>query len=310
MIEILQAAPFQSIQDAGRVGGRNLGIPGSGAMDLPSLQTTNLIVGNPPRAAGIEWALGPMTLGFPNGGTIAVGGAEVVTTLAGATLPMWTAAEVAPGGTLLLSVPRAGRFGYLAVSGGIAVPVVMGSRATYFPAGFGGLDGRLLRAGDRVPIGLAPDTPPRLGTPLPPLLRPAEKPIRVLAGPQDRFFDESVWEALEAGHYRIATAADRMGYRLEGAVVHHSGPATLPSEAACPGAIQVPQGGTPIVVMRDGPTVGGYPKLGVIIGPDLGRFAQLSPGDQAFLYRVDLTAALEAARWEEQRLRDGYRWTI
>ncbi len=277
-------------------------------MDLPALSTANLLVGNPDSAAGFEWALGPMVIRFGEAVTIAVGGAPVDLTLDGAPQPVWSAVEVPAGSELGLGVPRSGRFGYLAVAGGVAVPEVFGSRSTYLPGRFGGLDGRLLRTGDRLPVPGTGSFDSRPGERLPEYLTPAAGPVRVLPGPQDRFFDDPVWQALAAGEYRVGRAADRMGYRLEGPTVSHRGPAALPSEAACPGAIQIPQGGAPIVVMHDGPTVGGYPKIGVIIGPDLGRFAQLLPGERAVLSRVDLGTALEASRQESDRLEKVRHW--
>ncbi|MEK6597246.1 MAG: hypothetical protein AABY91_02855, partial [Gemmatimonadota bacterium] len=121
MIEVLKASPFLTVQDAGRTGSRCRGIPGSGAMDLPALRTANLIVGNPADTAGFEWALGPMVLRFGEEAMIAVGGALVDLTLDGAAVPAWTALTVRAGSELGLSVPRSGRFSYLAVAGGLAV---------------------------------------------------------------------------------------------------------------------------------------------------------------------------------------------
>lgn len=295
MIRIVQAAPFQAVQDGGRAMGRTLGIPQSGAMDPELLHSVNLLVGNQPGMAALEWALGPTTIGFDHPAVVAWAGADG----AGGDRHAWAAHPIPAGTTLELGVP-ADRFGYLAVAGGIAVPEVFGSRSTYLPGGFGGLAGRLLRTGDELPV-----RPPsagehtgrmsrRAGQRLPDELRPGPGPVRVLEGPQAHFFGPEAWEALLGARYQVATGADRMGYRLEGPALTHSGPSALPSEAACPGAIQVPHGGTPIVLMPDGPTVGGYPKLAVVIGPDLGRLAQHRPGSRPGFVRIPLDEARAA----------------
>jgi biotin-dependent carboxylase-like uncharacterized protein len=266
----------------------------AGAMDPESLELVNLLVGNAPAAAGVEWALGPGRIGVEQACSVAAGPGTILA-IAGEPVPAWTARRVRPGDALELAVP-AGRFGYLAVSGGVQVPPILGSRSTYLPGRFGGLEGRLIRAGDLLPGSGAPG--PARG--LPPALHPDDGgPIRVVDGPQADLFDGRAWETFLNGRYVVSPTSDRMGYRLEGPTLSHRGAAALPSEPACPGAIQVPEGGTPIVLMVDGPTVGGYPKLGVVITVDLGRLAQQRPGARPAWVRVSLALAREAleARW-------------
>jgi biotin-dependent carboxylase-like uncharacterized protein len=284
MIEVLRAPPFATIQDRGRPGHRAEGVPPSGAMDAPALALLNRLVGNAPGAAGIEWALGPGRVRVAQRCAVAVGPGTVLVP-SGQRIPPWTAFECNAGDELSLDTPHPFRFSYLAVSGAVAVPLVLGSRATYLPGRFGGHEGRRLRNGDVLPVGVgsggdrigldagAPDEDPA-GLAVPDYSRP----IRVIPGPQASLFDERVWELLEGGAYTVGPVSDRMGYRLEGPAISHSGPAELPSEPACPGAIQVPGGGAPIVLMPDGPTVGGYPKVAVVVTADLGVMAQLVPG--------------------------------
>ena len=291
MIEVLRAPPFATVQDLGRPGHRAEGVPPAGAMDPGALRILNRAVGNEPAAAGIEWALGAGEVRLERPSRVAAGPGSW--RVDGREAPPWSAVEIEPGQILTLDPPAITRFSYLTVAGGLDVPRVLGSRSTYLTGRFGGWDGRLLKKGDRLPIGTMGDgrstTPP---APLPDY----QRPIRIVAGPQARFFGEDAWAALLSGAYRIGRASDRMGYRLEGPALSHSGPAALPSEAVCPGAIQVPDGAPPIVLMNDGPTVGGYPKIAVIVSVDLGLLAQTVPGAAPRFVLVSQQEAVTALR--------------
>jgi len=285
MLEVLKAPPFATIQDLGRTGHRHEGVPPAGAMDPGALQWLNRRLGNPGGHAAVEWALGAGVFRFHQAVTVAVGPATG--SIGGTLVPAWTPVACPPGTELAVDLPATTRFSYLAVAGGVNVASVLGSRSNYLPGGFGGMAGRRLRSGDRLPLGeaLAPSsgagaTPPRY-----------DRIVRLLQGPQAHLFDETAWAALLGNHYTIGNASDRMGYRLEGPTLRHTGPAALPSEAACPGAVQVPDGGAPIVLMPDGPTVGGYPKIAVVLSADLGRLAQLRPGDRPEFQLVTLDEA-------------------
>lgn len=285
MLEILQAPPFATIQDLGRVGHRHEGVPPAGAMDPGALQWLNRRLGNPGGHAAVEWALGAGVFRFHQSVTIAVGPATG--SIGGTRVPAWTPVACPPGTELAVDLPGTTRFGYLAIAGGVAVTPVLGSRSTYLPGGFGGMDGRRLRTGDRLPLGEALATASRAGE-TPPRY---DAMVRLLPGPQAHLFDETAWAALLGNRYAIGSASDRMGYRLEGPTLRHAGPAALPSEAACPGAVQVPDGGAPIVLMPDGPTVGGYPKIAVVLSADLGKLAELRPGDRPGFQLVTLDDA-------------------
>lgn len=291
MIEVLRAPPFATVQDLGRPGHRAEGVPPAGAMDPGALRILNRAVGNEPGAAGIEWALGAGEVRLERRCQAAVGPGSW--RVDGRQAPAWSGVEIQPGQVLTLDPPASTRFSYLAIAGGLDLPRVLGSRSTYLTGRFGGRDGRLLKKGDRVPLGTTRDG--RSRTP-PARLPDYQRSIRIVAGPQARFFGEDAWAALLSGAYRIGRASDRMGYRLEGPALSHSGPVALPSEAACPGAIQVPDGAPPIVLMNDGPTVGGYPKIAVMVSVDLGLLAQMVPGTSPRFVMVSQQEAVAALR--------------
>ena len=303
MIEILQAPPYASVQDQGRPGLRAQGVPPSGAMDREALAIANVLVGNRASSAGIEWAAGPGRLHCRRPQRMAVTGAEAAVSVNGHPVATWSAFEVPAGGMVELGPPLTGRFSCLTVAGGIRTPPVLGSRSTLMTAGFGGLKGRALRAGDLLPIGEASAPVAPAGVPVPERHRPrAGRDVRIVPGPQHDRFTRTTWEALISGAWTVSAVADRMGYRLDGPPIDHAGDPAMPSEPAVPGAMQVPVGGTPIVLMPDGPTVGGYAKLAVVIDADLGRMAQLRPGEHPVFVPVSLEEAQEARRHLEGRL--------
>ena len=289
MIEVVKAPPFATVQDQGWRTGRAVGLPAGGAMHPSLLRRANRMVGNPPGHAGLEWALGPGMLRITRAAVLCVArDAEV--RVSGTPEPA-SVFSVEAGAEVEI-VPRGrDRFLYVAVAGGIEVPLVMGSRSTYLPGLLGGYEGRRLKPGDLLPVGEAEapggrsdddgTVPDRAG-----LLR-----LRVTRGPQWDRFDAAAQEALLAGAYTVSPASDRMGYRLTGPAVRPREAATLPSEAACPGAVQIPDGGEPIVLMPDGPTVGGYPKMMVVVAADLGELAQCQPGRRVGFREIGLDEA-------------------
>jgi antagonist of KipI len=308
MLVVEGALPFVTVQDLGRLGHRHLGVPAGGAMDRWSLQAANVLVGNDPGAAALEWASGGGTVRMTADATIALTGASAEVELDGVTVHPWRAVRVSAGSTLTVRGVR-GAFLYVAVAGGVDVPPVMGSRSTYLPAGFGGHEGRRLRAGDRLPVGpMASSPPPDFSCP--PVLRDAiaggaEAPLRAVRGPQAGSLDAGAWRTLLESVFHVAPAADRTGYRLAGPPLAAVADAALPSEPGCPGAVQLPSGGQPIVLMADAPTVGGYPKPLVICAADLGRLAQRCPGDTVRFAEVDVATAQRAYRRRRVAL-----WTL
>ena len=280
-------------------------MPLGGAMDSWSLRCANRLVGNPDHAAALEiTAVGP-ELRFESATRFAVTGASFQPTLNGKALSLWTAVEAPPGARLTFGPRLAGARAYLAVAGGIAVPVVMESRSTHVPSRIGGLDGRALRAGDVVPCGAAGSiVPQRTGT-LPMELRPRFEPcplLRVLAGPHEDQFAPEALATLTSAPYRLLSQSDRMGYRLDGPPLESLEGGRMLSEPTPVGAIQVPSNRQPILLMADCQTTGGYPQLAVLITADRPAAAQLLPGDQLRFVLIDRQAALKALAAQHRAL--------
>ena len=279
MITVTSAPPFATIQDLGRFGYRDSGVPPSGLADRDSGVALNAMLGNDANAAMIEWAVAGGTLRFDTDCAIAIGGAEAECFVDGRPIRTRTSVRIDAGAELRVGRITRGRFLLIAVRGGIDVPVVMGSRSTLLSAALGGLEGRRLRNGDTLPIGESwnPPPPPPQVTSAPPVF---DGTVHIARGPQAELFDSAAWEALLGAELTVSHASDRTGYRLQGTSLTCRVAAALPSEPTCIGAIQVPDSGEPIVIMHDGPTIGGYPKIAVIRTSWISRFAQLMPGER------------------------------
>jgi antagonist of KipI len=280
MITITRAPPYLTVQNGGRRHSRSLGVPRGGAMDLFAIRAVNAIVGNSLEAAALEWALGGGAVRFERDSVIAIGGATARASLSGRIVPPCTASYARAGDELTIEQLTSGRFLYLACDGGIDVPILLGSRSTYLPGHFGGYEGRTLRSGDTMKLGERPFTRPAEGFHSAADLMPRydSEIVHVTRGTQEDLFDESEWRVLTESDYKISMASDRTGYKLEGPAIQNS-LGTLPSEAGCPGAIQIPGDGLPIALMADAPTVGGYPKIAVVSEADLPILAQRGPGE-------------------------------
>jgi biotin-dependent carboxylase-like uncharacterized protein len=296
VIEVLKAPPFATLQDAGFPSGRSFGLPRCGAMDPWLFALANRMAGNPGEAAAIEWALGPGELRCHTATRIAVLGALVRGSDQAPERPGQLVFTASAGATIAIVPNPEHRFSYVAVGGGFAVPLMLESRSTYLPGGIGGHQGRLLKSGDRLEV-RQPASRPREEFAVSLAALPQAHPLvedlslRVTRGPQWSHFGERAHELFLSARFTVSPSSDRMGYRLNGPAIHPRGPATLPSEAACPGAVQIPDGGHPIVLMPDGPTVGGYPKLAVVVGADLRLLAQCLPGRGIRFREVSLEEA-------------------
>ncbi|MDR7416268.1 MAG: 5-oxoprolinase subunit PxpB [Armatimonadota bacterium] len=272
-IAVLRGGLCTTVQDLGRYGYRRYGVPPSGAMDPEALRAANESVGNPPEAAGLEFTWPGPVLEALVDLVVAVGGADFAPEVGGSPVPLNRPVRWRRGEVVRFRGRRRGMWAYLAVGGGIRVPPVLGSRSTHVRARLGGLEGRPLRTGDVLPVGHG------LGVGTPPSSEPTRGPVRVLPGPHLGAFAAGAFERFVASAYTVSAHSDRSGYRLEGPRIPHAGPGEILSQGMLPGAVQVPPDGQPIVLMRDGPTTGGYPVLAVIPEEELGRFAQYGPGE-------------------------------
>lgn len=309
MIHIERSVGYLAVQDLGRPGHRAAGVPPGGAMDPLALRLANRLVGNDDRCAALEWSVGEAVLRFARDARVAIAGAGARATVDDDPAPLWTSLQARRGSVLRLEPAPGGRFAYVALDGGIDVPVVLGSRATYLPARLGGLEGRLLRAGDALPLGTPVAAFPPEGACVAEALRPSYDParsIRVVAAAQAEALDDDGWRVLLAGAHSIGSG-DRMGYRLDGPAMRPRAADAIPSEGACPGAVQLPGDGHPIVLMPDGPTVGGYVKPAVVAAADLAALAQRPAGAPVRFALVDADEA-RRARLEQEALLAEVAW--
>lgn len=288
-IEVLDGGLLTTVQDPfGRPGWRRHGVQASGALDPDSAVSTNRLVGNSDAAALLEVTLIGPSLRISSAALVAIAGADLSATLDGEPLAPGSARI---GQLIRFGERRNGARAYLAIAGGIQVEAVLGSASTDLRAGFGGFSGRALRAGDRLALG-AETGAPRAGSP------PATGPIRILPGPHVAQFAPGALDQLCATGWTVASEADRMGYRLDGPAIEHRATPEVPSLGLPLGAVQVPPDGRPIVMLADRPVTGGYPVIGCVASDDVGRVAQLLPGDVVRFARVGRAVTLEGdAAW-------------
>lgn len=310
-LEILSASPMLSVQDAGRRGLRGMGVSASGPMDPPALALANALCANPADAAALEFAAfgGQVRTDAPV--RFAVTGGMCDIRIADRILAPDESHWLHPDETLTLGALRGASWGYFAVAGGIDTPPVLGSRSTHLRFALGGLDGRRLGAGDRLPIGAAfGDTLLRLAVPVP--ARRFADPVRILPGPQDGSFSDDVLARLTTSPFTVTDRRDRMAFVLDGPDLParhghddserhgHDYPARhghdIVSDGTMPGAIQVPGTGKPMVLMAECQTTGGYPKIATVISADLARLAQMPVGTTVRFATMTRDAAEDAAR--------------
>lgn len=302
---VVRPGLLTTVQDRGRWGYQDRGVPVAGPMDPVAHRTANALAGNPPEAAALEITLIGPELVCSDDRVMAVAGAAFDVSVGGRRVPPRGVFEAPRGATVAFGRRLGGARAYLAVSGGLDVPIVLGSRATHVMTRMGGLDGRPLRAGDDVPLGrpleCAGPPPPAAGGPstdaagLPPV-------VRVLPGPQEERFVADALGALQSGPYRLTPESDRTGYRLEGPTLAHSRRADVISDATPVGSLQVPSSGRPILLMADRQTAGGYPKIATVIAADLPVAGQLAPGDTVRFRVCSPREALSALIAQERTL--------
>jgi biotin-dependent carboxylase-like uncharacterized protein len=273
-LAVVRAGLLTTVQDRGRPGHAHLGVPRSGALDAPAAALVNRLVGNPVDAAVLETTLNGCAVRPRSTVTVAVGGAPCPVTVDGRPAA-WGAPVPVPAGALLDVGPAVrGVRSYVAVSGGIAVEPVLGSRSTDLLSGLGPAP---LTDGTVLPLGpvLSPHTRVEVA---PQPAPPAELVLRVTLGPRDDWFTPEAVRTFTSRAYRVSPASNRIGLRTEGPALERARPGELPSEGMVLGAVQVPPDGRPVVFLADHPTTGGYPVIGVVRPADLPSAAQAVPG--------------------------------
>ncbi|AOK42677.1 biotin-dependent carboxyltransferase family protein [Burkholderia vietnamiensis] len=315
LIEVLKPGLATSVQDMGRQGCYHVGIPPSGSLDQYASRAANLLVGNPEEAAVLECTLlGPELL-FHMDALIAVTGAEMTPKIDGIAQSCDVALRIRAGSVLSFQYVKAGARAYLAVAGGIDVPVVLGSRSTYTLGAIGGLAGRRLQKGDRLPVG-AVHGAPREGRELPASMRrplDSHVALRVLTGLYHHRLTDASAQTFFDDEWTVAPEADRIGYRYKNGRPLQFRPREQPFGAgadpsnivdACypVGSIQVPAGLEPIILHRDAVSGGGYATIGTVISADMDLIGQMQPNHRARFVPVTMADALAARRAYRQRL--------
>jgi antagonist of KipI len=275
-------------------------VSASGAADPVSLRIGNLIIGNPPSAAALEMTLLGGKFLFPEGALVALTGSDF-----GASIPMYTATVIEPGGRVEIGPTRSGARCYLCVHGGIAVEPLLGSASTHILTGLGGFEGRPLKRGDVLPVGPAHEIRPRAVLPEVLAKLHPRKTLRATIAPQTSWFSEKSRDLFYGSMWRVTEESNRMGLRLDGPELETPHGGHMISEGVSLGAIQIPAGGHPIILFVEQQTTGGYPKIANIITADLPSVGQLRPRDEIRFEHVTPEIARALAREQEELLRSG-----
>lgn len=295
-----------TVQDYGRFGFAHLGISPCGAADAVSLRIANRLVGNDQYAPALEMTLLGATLQFLSDAEIALSGADCGCTLGKDGVAMYSPLKVTANSVLQCGSTLNGVRTYLAIAGGINVPLIMGSASTDVRGKFGGIEGRRLKAGDVLEVGNDAHGPFRSipSRILDELSRTG--PIRVTRGAQANWFSKEQFNQFLASSYTISEQSDRAGLRLNGESINPIGPGQLLTDGIPLGAIQVPPDGQPILLFVDQQTTGGYPKIANAIAADIHRIGQLRPRDEIRFAEVSVSEAIDALRAQERWLKDAW----
>lgn len=306
--EVLQPGVLTTIQDLGRYGFSQFGVPPSGALDPFSLRIGNLLVGNREEEACLEITLMGLKLKALREVVIAVTGGDLYPTLNGEPLEMWKTHLLIEGDLLEFKGVRRGCRAYLALNGGFDVPRVMESKSTYLSGKFGGYDGRPLKRGDILYTLDVPTFLNRLGLQFPKEDIPSfegEAILKVILGPQDSHFTEKGIQTFSSSPYRVTPQCDRMGLRLDGPQIERRSDVeeSIISEGMISGSIQVPGDGKPILILTELVT-GGYTKIATVISTDLPKVAQLKPGDWVRFDPISIEKAHQLLRLQEEKIKN------
>jgi biotin-dependent carboxylase-like uncharacterized protein len=274
LLRVTAPGPLTTVQDLGRPGYAQLGVPPGGAVDPDALRLANRLVGNPQTAAGLETTFGGLVVVPHAPGWIALTGAPAPLTVDGRPAPLYAPVPVPAGARIAVGTPSAGVRSYLAVAGGVAVAPVLGSRSTDLLAGLGP---PALSTGDTLPIGTPVGQPSTVDC-APAWPPPGDGILRLYPGPRADWFTDEALHLLTGQPYQVTTHSNRIGVRLAGPVLTRRRTDELPSEGLVTGAVQVPANGQPVIFLADHPTTGGYPVIGVVDPRDLATAAQARPG--------------------------------
>jgi antagonist of KipI len=301
---VAKSGLLTTVQDLGRWGYQSFGVSVAGPMDRFSHRLANLLVGNSTSAAGLEITLLGPDIEFQDDVRCAVTGAEFEIFVDDNRMPLNAAWIVPKSAHLRFGERRRGARAYLAIAGGLDVPQVLGSRATHLATGMGGYRGRHLQAGDRLKIGQASSTQLSRMLQIQSVVSLPSKNIRlrVILGPQDQMFSKEALLTFQSSRYQVSSESNRMGYRLLGPSIASDKADQLLSDATPMGSIQVPASGKPIILMADGQTAGGYPKIATVITADLPLAGQLMPGDWITFDVCDRETAVTTLIEQEQKL--------
>ncbi|MCM3618176.1 biotin-dependent carboxyltransferase family protein [Sutcliffiella horikoshii] len=292
LFQVMKPGLLTTVQDLGRTGYQEFGMVVAGAMDSYALQIGNLLVGNEKGEAALEVTIMGPELKALDDMVVAICGGNLSPKVNGKKAPMWKSFKVKKGELLEFGRPVEGARSYICVDGGYDVPVVMGSKSTYLKAQIGGFQGRALEKDDVLygdPSNEAPS-----GRSIHPDEIPSykkEMEIRVCLGPHLEAFQESSVKTLLESKYEVTPQSDRMGYRLKGPKIDHKTSADIISEAIPLGGIQVPADGSPILLMADRQTTGGYTRIATVISYDIPLLAQAQPGTQIRFREVTIEEA-------------------
>jgi 5-oxoprolinase (ATP-hydrolysing) subunit C len=299
---IVESPGFQTtVQDLGRPGYGVRGVSASGACDTVSLRVANRAVGNPPGSAALEMTMSGGRYRFEGAAVAAVTGAECTVRVDGRAVECWVAFDIEAGALLEIGQAASGSRMYLAVAGGFAVPPFLGSASTHLMTGLGGFEGRALRKGDRLAIGIASPVRGLLRKEVLARLRP-RKTLRVTYAPQTDWFADGQRAAFVESPYRVTPDANRMGLRLEGTALSCARGAGMVTEGVALGAVQIPPEGQPIILFVEQQTTGGYPKIANVIRADLASVGQLRPSDEVRFEWVSFETARALYREQEELL--------
>src|SRR5437660_6619137 len=320
VIEVLEPGLLTTVQDLGREGYGPLGVSPSGAADAVSLRIGNRLLGNAEGEAGLGIAVLGVTFSFPAGAVLGLAGSDLGATLEGKPVEMWTPFEAKSKQVLRFGPTRSGARCYLCVRGGVEVQLFLDSASTHILSGLGGYEGRALKKGDVLTIGLANRNEQkrtgknacstggagtvgkrRLSARALEELQP-RKVLRVTPGPQSDWFSEAAKKIFQESTYRVAEESNRMGIRLQGGVIPALAGGEMISEGVSLGAVQVPEGGQPIILFVEQQTTGGYPKIANVVSADFHSLGQLRPRDEIRFERVERLGARSMLKLQEMVL--------